>query len=82
VQVIGEVQITSTSRLDSGSTVLPSRTVFDAAIRSTSRARLPTQLPARSLLVTSKNLGDVAVRDAQFFPQPGRNFTLRVETAW
>jgi hypothetical protein len=45
---------------------------------------LPAQVPARSLLLTleGRNLGDVAVRDAQFFPQPGRSFALRVETAW
>jgi outer membrane cobalamin receptor len=87
VQLIGEVQITSDIPVsDSGNTILPSRTVWDAAI-SVDLVRLgwvPAQLPARSLLLTleGKNLGDVAVRDAQFFPQPGRSFALRVETAW
>jgi outer membrane cobalamin receptor len=87
VQLIGEVQVTSEIPVsDSGNTVLPSRTVFDAAL-SVDLALLgwlPAQLPARSLLVTfeAKNIGDVAVRDAQFFPQPGRSLALRVETAW
>ena len=87
VQLIGEVQITSEIPVsDSGNTILPARTVFDAAI-SVDLALLgwlPAQVPVRSLLVTleAKNIGDVAVRDAQFFPQPGRNFELRVGTAW
>jgi outer membrane receptor protein involved in Fe transport len=87
VRVIGEVQITSEIPVsDSGNTILPARTVFDAAI-SVDLMRLgwwPAQLPARSLLLTLEgtNLGDVAVRDAQFFPQPGRSVALRVETQW
>jgi outer membrane receptor protein involved in Fe transport len=87
VQLIGEVQITSEIPVsDSGNTILPARTVFDAAI-AVDLALLgwvPSQLPLRSLLVTLevKNIGDVAVRDAQFFPQPGRNLELRVGTAW
>jgi len=87
VQLIGEVQITSEIPVsDSGNTILPARTVWDAAISVDLAVLgwLPAQLPVRSLLVTleGKNLGDVAVRDAQFFPQPGRSFALRVETAW
>ena len=87
VRVVGEVQITSEIPVsDSGNTILPARTVFDAAI-SVDLVRLgwwPTQLPARSLLLTLEgtNLSDRAVRDAQFFPQPGRSFALRVETQW
>jgi outer membrane receptor protein involved in Fe transport len=87
VRVVGEVQITSEIPVsDSGNTILPARTVFDAAI-SVDLVRLgwwPARLPARSLLLTLEgtNLGDVAVRDAQFFPQPGRSVALRVETQW
>ena len=87
VRVIGEVQITSEIPVsDSGNTILPARTVFDAAI-SVDLVRLgwwPAKLPARSVLLTLEgtNLADVAVRDAQFFPQPGRTVALRVETQW
>ena len=88
VQLIGEVQITSEIPVsDSGNTILPARTVFDAAV-SVDLALLgwvpaPASRRARVLVTfEAKNIGDVAVRDAQFFPQPGRNFELRVETAW
>jgi vitamin B12 transporter len=87
VRVIGEVQITSEIPVsDSGNTILPARTVYDAAI-SVDLVRLgwwPAQVPARSLLLTLEgtNLADVAVRDAQFFPQPGRSVAVRVETQW
>lgn len=87
VRLVGEVQITSAIPVsDSGNTILPSRTVFDAAI-SADLVRLgwwPVRLPARSVLLTLEgtNLGDVAVRDAQFFPQPGRSVAFRVETQW
>ena len=38
-------------------------------------------VPGRSLLfsVTGRNLGDVSVRDAAFFPQPGRSLAFRLE---
>jgi outer membrane receptor protein involved in Fe transport len=87
VRVWGQAQLTSDIPVsDSGNTILPSRTVWDAAV-SVDLALLrwlPRWLPARSVLVTleGRNLTDRAVRDAQFFPQPGRSFTLRVDTAW
>lgn len=87
VRVIAEMQITSEIPVsDSGNTILPARTVFDAAI-SVDLVRFawwPAQIPARSLLLTLEgtNLTDRTVRDAQFFPQPGRSFAMRVETQW
>lgn len=87
VRLIGEVQLTSEIPVsDSGNTILPSREVFDAAL-SVDLAQLAfvaARVPVDSLLVTfeAKNLGDVAVRDAQFFPQPGRTLALRLETSW
>jgi outer membrane cobalamin receptor len=87
VRVIGEAQYTSEIPVsDSGNTILPDRTVFGASL-CVDLARIAfvaARLPVESLLLTieGRNLGDVAVRDAQFFPQPGRSLALRVETSW
>jgi len=87
VRVVGVAQLTSDIPVsDSGNTVLPDRTVYDAML-IVDLARLgflPSLEPLTSLVVTleGRNLGDVAVRDAQFFPQPGRTLALRVETTW
>ena len=64
--------------------MLPSRTVWDASI-SLELARLFRNLsPLRDLTLSleGKNLTDETVRDAEFFPQPGRSFALRLEAAW
>jgi iron complex outermembrane receptor protein len=87
VRLLGQAQLTSDIPVsDSGNTILPDREVFDAAL-TLDLAQLgfvAARLPVESLLVTFevKNIGDVAVRDAQFFPQPGRTLALRVETSW
>lgn len=87
VRLLGQAQLTSEIPVsDSGNTILPDREVFDAAL-TLDLAQLDlvaARVPVESLLVTFevKNIGDVAVRDAQFFPQPGRTLALRVETSW
>jgi len=87
VRLVGEAQLTSEIPVsESGNTVLPDRTVYDASL-IVDLARLgllPPQLPLASLLVTleGRNLTDRSVRDALFFPQPGRTVALRVETKW
>ena len=87
VRLLGQAQLTSEIPVsESGNTILPDREVFDAAL-TVDLAQLgfvAARVPVESLLVTfeAKNIGDVAVRDAQFFPQPGRTLALRVETSW
>jgi hypothetical protein len=66
-----------------GGTRVSARTVWNASV-ALDLLQLPwldAHLPGERLLVslTGDNLGDVSVRDAQFFPQPGRWLTLRVE---
>jgi vitamin B12 transporter len=87
VQLIGSVQITSQIPVsDTGDTVLPDRTVWNAtvAVDLVKLGLTPQRIPLRELLVAldAQNLTDVAIRDAEFFPQPGRSFTLRVEAVW
>jgi outer membrane receptor protein involved in Fe transport len=66
-----------------GGTRVSARTVWNAsaALDLLQLPWLDVHLPGERLLVslTGDNLGDVSVRDAQFFPQPGRWLTLRVE---
>jgi vitamin B12 transporter len=87
VRLVGEAQLTAEIPVsESGNTVLPDRTVYDAAliVDLVRLGLLRESRPFDSLLVTleGRNLGDVAVRDALFFPQPGRTLALRVETRW
>lgn len=80
MQHTGDIPVTAT-----GGTVVPARTVFDASL-SVDAKQLPwigPRVPAQRLLLTliAENLTDRSVRDALFFPQPGRSFALRAE-AW
>lgn len=80
MQETGDIPVT-----DTGGTVLPARTVFDASLTVDAR-QLPwigPRLPVERLLlsVIAENVTDRSVRDALFFPQPGRSLTLRAE-AW
>ncbi len=68
---------------ESGGTVLPARTVYDAGI-VVDLVRVPglgPRIPLRHFLLSfaASNLTDVGVRDAQFFPQPGRVLSVRAE---
>jgi outer membrane receptor protein involved in Fe transport len=87
VRLMGQMLYTSEIPVsDSGNTILPSRTVFDAALTVdlVRLAFVASHVPLDSLLVTveGKNLTDRAVRDAQFFPQPGRSVGFAVEARW
>jgi len=80
MQRTGEIPVS-----DTGGTVLPARTVFDASLSVDAR-QLPwigPRVPAEKLWlsVVGENLTDRSVRDALFFPQPGRTITFRAE-AW
>jgi len=72
-----------------GNLSLPARSVFDlsasadlAALRPLAPLRLRRAFGALWLVFAVDNVGDVAVRDALFAPQPGRSFTLGLETQW
>lgn len=84
VKLVGTVQRTGELPVsDSGGTRLPARTTFDAVLRIDAK-QLPwigPRVPAERLLVSliGRNLTDRSVRDAQFIPQPGRTFAVRLE---
>lgn len=71
---------------ESGNTILPARTTYDAGL-VVDVVQLPwlgQRLPLRRLLVSfeASNLTDVSVRDAQFFPQPGRVLSVKAEATF
>jgi outer membrane receptor protein involved in Fe transport len=71
---------------ESGNTVLPARTVYDAGV-VLDLVKVPVlgeRIPMRSLLLSfiASNLTDVSVRDALFFPQPGRVLSIKAECTW
>lgn len=86
-KLVGEMQRTGEIPVSpSGAIRLPSRVLW-----STSAAvnlagfevfRLPASLRELWLYATLTNLSDVAVRDALFFPQPGRSGFLGAEIEW
>lgn len=84
LRLVGERSHTSSIPVTpSGRTRVSSREVYDLAL-ILDLARLPRlgrHVPGESLLLslTARNVGDVSVRDAQFFPQPGRSLSFRVE---
>jgi outer membrane receptor protein involved in Fe transport len=66
-----------------GSTVVGARSVWDVGV-VLDLLQLPglsDRVPGQELLVsfTASNVSDQSVRDTQFFPQPGRALTFRVE---
>ncbi|HVP29902.1 MAG TPA: TonB-dependent receptor [Myxococcota bacterium] len=80
LQHTGDIPVT-----DTGLTKIPARTVFDASLTVDAK-QLPwlgPRVPAQRLLVSlmGRNLTDRSVRDALFFPQPGRTVAIRAE-AW
>lgn len=71
---------------ESGRTILPARTTYDAGL-VVDLVKLPVlgeKIPLRSLLLSliASNLMDVSVRDAQFFPQPGRVLSVKAEATF
>lgn len=80
-QYVGEIPVSQ-----GGSVLLPARHVGNltgslnlAAWRAT---RLDRVSEAFWIFAAVDNVGDVAVRDALFSPQPGRSVTLGMEVAW
>lgn len=71
---------------ESGRTILPARTTYDAGIVVDLvkvpgiGERIPLQRFLLSFIVS--NLTDVSVRDAQFFPQPGRVLSVKAEATF
>lgn len=80
-QRVSEIPVTPT-----GNTILPDRTVWDLAlwVDLARVAGLRGRLPAETLRLGFEvaNLTDELVRDAQFFPQPGRSWLVRLEGTW
>jgi len=78
---VSEIPVTPT-----GNTLLPERTTWDVALWL-DLARVPglrERVPADSLRLGFEvaNLTDELVRDAEYFPQPGRSWVVRLEGTW
>ncbi len=86
-QLVGEAQFTDDIPVtDTGASFISDRLTFDASL-SVNLARLGfvrDRLPLDDLRVTvgGRNLTDQAVRDALFFPQPGRVLYVSGEVGW
>lgn len=84
----GEFQHTGSITVsDGGAYVLPSREVFNASaavdLAAVLRAlHLDPELQHIWLNAAVDNIGDVAVRDSQSFPQPGRTLRVGMEATW
>ncbi len=87
VKIFGETLYTGVIPVSaSGRTILPARTTYDAGV-VVDLVKVPVlgdRLPLRSLLLSlvASNLTDVSVRDAQFFPQPGRILSVKAEATF
>ncbi len=86
-KLVGELQRTGPIPVSpSGAIRLPSRIVWSASAGVDLAQIGPERLRARVrelwLYATLTNIGDVAVRDALFFPQPGRSGFLGFEVEW
>ncbi|MCR9097286.1 MAG: TonB-dependent receptor [bacterium] len=83
-KLLGELQYTGDINTSPGGLAkLDSRVLYDASA-SVDLARieaipLPERLRSLWLVVRGRNLGNVATRDAAFFPRPGRNVTISIE---
>ena len=80
-QEVSEIPVTPT-----GNTRIPDRTVWDLArwVDLARVAGLRERIPADALRLGFEvaNLTDELVRDAQYFPQPGRSWLVRLEGTW
>lgn len=86
-KLVGEMQRTGTIPVSpSGAIRLPARIVWSGSaavnLAAFSALRMPERLRELWLYATLTNIGDVAVRDALFFPQPGRSGFLGAEVEW
>ena len=86
-QLVVEMQATDKIPVtDTGSTTVPSRTTWDAAV-SVDLAKLDVvreRVPFKELRLTVEgfNLTDEFVRSALYLPQPGRSWAVRMAMAW
>lgn len=86
-KLVGEVHYTGRIPLDNGGqSRLQSRVAYDASA-SVDLTKIPMLGMSRLgrslwLSVRGQNLGDVAIRDSRSFPQPGRNFSVALESAF
>jgi outer membrane cobalamin receptor len=86
-KLVGEVHYTDRLPVSRGGNVfLESRTVYDASlgVNLARRARFAPLLAFDELwlVLEARNLGDRGMRDARFFPQPGRQLAFRIEAGW
>jgi len=86
-KLVGEAQYTGPILVsEGGGRQLPGRTVWNASV-ALNLAAIPgtffhRELSRFWLSVDFQNLGDVAVRDALAFPQPGRSASVGFEAQW
>lgn len=86
-KLVGELQRTGTIPVTlSGAIRLPSRVVYSGSV-GINLARIGPlagydRLRALWIYATLNNISDVAVRDALFFPQPGRSGYIGTEIEW
>ena len=86
-KVVAEYQYTGPIPASaSGQISLPARSVWNGQIALNLAAFPPLPLPdsvgALWLYASLENISDVAIRDALYFPQPGRNGHLGLEVEW
>ncbi|MCH2185773.1 TonB-dependent receptor, partial [Myxococcota bacterium] len=86
-KLIGEMNRTGPIPVSpSGAIVLPERIVWSASAALNCAEIFPVgwrpPVEALWLYATLNNISDVAVRDALFFPQPGRNGYLGAQITW
>ena len=85
-KLVGELQYTGDIYASLGEQRrLDSRVLYDASARVDITAiealPIPDRLRSLWLIVRGRNLGNIATRDAAFYPRPGRTITFTVEGA-
>ena len=86
-KLVGEVQHTGDILVsEGGGRHLPARTVWNASaslnLAATRWPGVPEPITHLWLFAEINNIGDIAVRDALTFPQPGRNASAGFEVNW
>lgn len=86
-KLIGELQYTGQIPVsEGGKLLLPARSVWNvsasANLSHVPRLGLDRVFGSLWLVLAVNNVADVAVRDALFFPQPGRNARVGLEARW
>ncbi len=83
-KLLGELQYTGDIYTSPGGLAkLDSRVLYDASagidLARIDAIPLPDRLRSLWLVVRGRNLGNIATRDAAFFPRPGRNVMVSIE---